>query len=281
MTEKNRGVNPNITLLKENLSPREALAERWQNARPLLYRYPAGRVTDSKGNVIRQSQGVRLLILNQEVMDNCQRPWTNATVDNAFSALDLSRNRSSNPKKTYDVQVLERGFGLGMIASRIMIYLNQRSGSYTCIELNEKIARYVDTTFRNNQDKIAQLKATSIQGGIAKDAKYIPMTVIRGDAFEETAKLAEAGEKFDIIISDTYPLSEEEKSVNDLLDLEQLIKCLAPDGVFAFFGFHTGSEGGMNAKQRNMIDILMLRTQRGYVYHHPRIISISIHQPVL
>lgn len=256
MTEQNRGVNPNIySSQRENLSPREALIERWKNAPMKVYRYSAGKVTNPQGNTYEYLEGARLGIGDQlEVMDSCQRPWTNATVHNAFSALDLNHSRYSQPETKYDVQVLERGFGMGMIASKIMDYLTIRRGSYTCIELNGQIARYADKTWRNKQDQRARHWATSIRGGTARDAKYLPMTVIRGDAFEETAKLAEEEKKFDIIISDTYPLSEEEKSVNDLLDLETLVNCLNPDGVFAFFGYHSGSQGGMNERQRNLVE---------------------------
>ena len=257
MTEKDIGVSPNAySAQRENLSPREALVERWKNAPNKIRKYPAGKITGSSGETLYEySQGARLLILGEEVMDTCQKPWANRTVDNAFYALDLkySRNATSSTTK-YDVHVLERGFGMGIIAARIMLHLTSRRGSYTCIELNEETARYTDKTWRNRQNQIARLLAKSMPGGTARDAKYIPMTVIRGDAFEETAKLAQEEKKFDVVISDTYPLSEEEKSVNDLLDLEQLVKCLNPDGVFAFFGFHTGSEGVMNARQRNLVD---------------------------
>lgn len=249
MTEKNEGMN------RENLSPREIAVKRWRNALMTVYKYPDGKVIDPKGNIYEYLEGARLGIGDQlEVMDSCQRPWTNATVDNAFFALDLNHSRNAYPETKYDVQVLERGFGMGMIASRIMDHLTTRRGSYTCIELNEQIARYADKTWRNKQDQIARHKATSIRGGRARDAEYLPITITRGDAFEQTARLAREEKKFDIIISDTYPLSEEEKSVNDLLDLETLVNCLNPDGVFAFFGYHSGSQGGMNERQRNLVE---------------------------
>ena len=238
-----------------NLSSREALAERWKNAPFEVYKYPAGKITDSKGKILYEySEGARLLMLGEEVMDNCQRPWTKAAVDNAFSTLDPNYKRYGNPETRYDIQVLERGFGMGIIASRIMDYLTIRHGSYTCIELNEQIARYADKTWRKKQNQIARYLATSMQGGTARDAKYLPMIIIRGDAFGKTARLASEGRKFDIIISDTFPLSEDERSVNDLLDLETLVKCLNPDGVFAFFGYHHGFQGGMNEAQRRLVE---------------------------
>ncbi len=245
MTERDRG----------DLSLREALVERWKKAPNKVHKYPAGKITDSNGEVLYEySQGGRLLMLGQEVMDSCQRPWTNATVDNAFSALDLNHGRYGHRETKHDAQVLERGFGMGIIASRIMDHLTIRRGSYTCIELNEQIARYADKTWRNKQNQIARYLATSTQGGTVRNAKYLPMTIIRGDAFEETAKLAQEEKKFDIIISDTYPLSDEEKSVNDLQDLETLVQCLNPDGVFAFFGYHSGYQGEMNQRQRSLVE---------------------------
>lgn len=190
------------------------------------------------------------MMLGQEVMDSCQWPWAESTVDDAFAVLLRPFPLAS---KT-NVQILERGFGMGLVASRIMQKLGIVGGEYTCIELNEQIAQYADTTWRNEQDQRTRDRTLSIMGGDNLDVPYIPINIVRGDAFEETVRLAEAGKKFDIIVSDTYPLSEEEKSVNDLLDIEQLIRCLRPEGIFVFFGFHTGSNGGeLNYKQTNLI----------------------------
>ena len=238
------------------VNDRNILVEQWRNAPYSVKEYPSGKVTDSnEGKALYEYKaGGRLMMLGQEVMDSCQTPWTMATADRAFNALDLNNSTSNYPETKCNVKVLERGWGMGMIASRIMEHLKIRNGNYTCIELNEDIARHADTVWRQIQRDVEINRATSVMGGEPEDALHIPITIIRGDSFEETARLAEEERKFDIIVSDTYPLSEDEKSINDLLDLDQLIKCLAPDGVFAFFGFHTGLDGNMNDRQRNIVE---------------------------
>ncbi len=243
-TPQNQGVEGNVA------SNRSILVEQWRNAPYEVLHYPAGKITDSQGNVLYEYQeGRRLMMLGQEVMDSCQWPWTESTVDDAFTVL---RRPFPLASKT-NVQILERGFGMGLVASRIMQRLGIVGGEYTCIELNEQIAQYADTIWRDEQNRITRDRTLSIMGGDNLNVPYIPINIVRGDAFEETEKLVAAGRKFDIIVSDTYPLSDEEKSVNDLLDIEQLIKCLAPEGIFVFFGFHTGSDGGLNYKQTNLI----------------------------
>lgn len=237
---------------RNELRPRAELIEEWRTAPERLRGYPAGVYKTSDGSVLyNYTQGTRLWILDQEVMDTCQLPWAHSTADRAFATLGDKEN----------VRVLERGFGMGLVATRVVVdHLGVRGGEYTCIELNEEDANYADNNWRRKQieelQRRSRARTSSVRGlkqGEVVD-NVIINDVIRGDSFEETAKLAEQGRKFDIIISDTYPLSREERSVNDLLDLNQLVKCLEPDGVFAFFGYHTGSDGTMNAIQRSMID---------------------------
>lgn len=223
---------------------RAELVGRWRNAPEELRKYPAGPYTDGERTLYQHRKGTRLMILGQEVMDSCQTPWANSTVDRAFVALGYKK----------DVRVLERGFGMGIVATRIMEHLGMTGGEYTCIELNEQDANFADTKWRKKVNEMAGSVARTVRGGTSKDATNVGINIIRGEAIAETEKLAETGREFDIIISDTYPLSEDERSVNDLLDLEQLIRCLAPDGVFAFFGYHTGSDGTISATQRSMID---------------------------
>ncbi|MBI2028700.1 MAG: class I SAM-dependent methyltransferase [Candidatus Levybacteria bacterium] len=231
----------------EKLTPREVLVEKWRNAPQDISRYRHGTAVDGEGNIYEYSAGVRLWIGDQdEVMDSCQKPWAEETVRKAFEAFEELGDKK-------DVRVLERGFGLGLIATQVMDYLRDLGGSYTVIELNRKVANYANTTWRQKQTTISRAKATSEIGGIFRGLN-VGIEVIEGDAFEETRRLAGEGKKFDIIISDTFPLSEDERSVNDLLDLETLVKCLEPDGVFAFFGYHAGYEGGMNDEQRNLVE---------------------------
>lgn len=178
-------------------------------------------------------------------MDSCQRPWIKETVRKAFESLGPREN----------VRVLERGFGMGLIAGRIMDHLRRlpQGGSYTVIELNKQVAEFVQIKWMAKQIQIDKVRATSELGGKFKTPNAI-LELIKGDAVEKTQKLAKSGKKFDLIVSDTYPLSENEsEGMNDLVDLETLVRCLDPKGVFAFFGYHTGSTGGLGPRQRNMV----------------------------
>ena len=225
---------------------RVALIEAWRNADEGVDRYTANKFTDeTTGEVLYEyPAGARLWIGNQkEVMDSCQKPWAIETVRRAFEALD--------PKK--NVRVLERGFGMGIIAGEIIDHLRHLGGSYTVIELNKKVAHYAKNDWLKKQKVIAKARATSEMGG-EYSGSNVSFKVIEGEAIEETKKIKESGEKFDIIISDTFPLSPDERSINDLLDLDTLVQCLNPNGVFAFFGYHAGSLGGMNDRQRNLVE---------------------------
>lgn len=220
----------------------------WRKKPERIHRYPSGIVNDAAGNLLYEyPEGTRLLMGEpedeKEVMDSCQQPWVTATVEKAFQALLESKS---------NVNVLERGFGMGRIASEIMDYLRRQGGNYTVIELNEKVAEYAKNEWVNKQRGIDRERATSPLGGTYTGSN-IEINIIEGDAYEETKKLAEEGRRFDIIVSDTFPLSEEERGINDLIDLETLKRCLAPGGVFTFFGYFTGSQGGIGSRQLALV----------------------------
>lgn len=220
---------------------RKELIERWKHAPEKLVKYRAGVIKDSEGNVLYEySKGTRLVILDEEVMDSCQEPWARATVDKAFEVMGNKKNPN----------VLERGFGMGRVASAIVENLIPRGGTYTVIELNKQVAEYAREWKKNYKELIANMGSPMTPN----PGPQISMSIIEGDAVEETKKLAASEKKYDIIISDTFPLSKDEGSVNDLLDLDTLVKLLEPDGVFAFFGFHTGYDGRLNERQGNLVD---------------------------
>lgn len=231
---------------KEEGHARKALVEQWRNAPEGVHQYVAGQIKDDSGDVIREwSSGARLWIGDQdEVMDSCQRPWVVETVDKAFEALGPRLN----------ISVLERGFGMGLVAGEIWNHLRRlEKTSYTVIELNSQVANHARNIWLPKQIRSERSKATSEIGGTYSGSN-IAVEIIEGDAVEETEKLAALGRKFHLIISDTFPLSKDENSVNDLLDLGTLIQLLEPDGVFAFFGYHSGYQGGMNERQRNLVE---------------------------
>lgn len=244
MTERRTG-NGHKPNGKEFSPSRQELIEAWRDASEGVTKYPAGQVTDNDGNVAYEySAGARLWVGDQkEVMDSCQRPWAIETVKRAFEAFGPKQN----------VNVLERGFGMGLIAGEIMDHLRRRGGYYTVIELNRKVAEFASRNWIGKQSQIDKARATSEIGG-QYNGSSVTFEIIEGDAVTETKKLAALGRKFDIIISDTFPLTKDERSVNDLLDLETLIQCLNPNGVFAFFGYHSGYQGGMNERQRKLVE---------------------------
>ncbi len=233
---------------------REELVEQWKNAPQGIKRYPAGTTVDVEGKTYEYDEGARLWIGNElEVMDSCQDPWARETVRQAFSFLDENwRNELERGEVKRGVKVLERGFGIGLIAGYIMEELRKRGGTYSINELNEEVTDFINTKWIPKQETISRASATSQIGGRYRGSN-VSIEVIGGDAVAETKRLAEEERKFDIIISDTFPLTPEERSVNDLLDLETLVKCLDPKGVFAFFGYYAGSKGGLGSMQRNIV----------------------------
>lgn len=243
MVEK-RGSNGTSKKMEKQFVPREILVGQWREAPEGIFRYQGGTATDSQGIPYQYCEGVRLWIGDEkEVMDSCQRPWAVETVNKAFAALGNKQN----------VSVLERGFGIGLVAVEIMDHLRRRGGSYTAIELNRNVADFARTTWTKKQNQIDKAKATSEIGGKFSGSN-VTIEIVEGDSVTETEKMAKLGRRFDIIISDTFPLRKEERSINDLLDLATLIRCLNPDGVFAFFGYHADYLGGMNEKQRNLVE---------------------------
>lgn len=224
---------------------RKKLVLSWRTAPEEVVHYEGDVVLDKTGNPYKYPPGHRLLMGDgakgerKQVMDSCETPWAFATVDKAFA--EFSQN--SGP-----LRVLERGFGMGITARRVIHNLITRGGEYIVIELNRANANYARDWIKKQKSALANMAS-----GLPGTKPDIGISITEGDAYEETAKLAESGEKFDIIISDTFPLSEDEQGINDLKDLETLKRCLKPNGVFAFFAYFPGSTGGVVKKQENLM----------------------------
>ena len=234
--------------------PRKERIEWWKNAPEKVKKYKAGVARDNDGNFLyNYPRGSRLIIGDKEkgedveVMDTCETPWADATVDRAFQELT---------RKNRPINVLERGFGMGITATRVIDHLAIHGGTYTVIELNKKDAAYAREEWKNNQELGIERRARP--RGAASNGHRINIEVVEGEAYEETAKLAEAGRKFDIIISDTYPLTKDEQGVNDLKDLETLKRCLETDGVFTFFAYFPGTTAPLE----------LVRKQGDLIYDH-------------
>jgi len=243
--------SPTNHINREPLSnPRQERIEWWINAPEKIIKYEAGDVRDQNGNIIyTYERGSRLLIGDEEkgeaieVMDTCETPWADLTVRRAFEELG---------KIDHPVKVLERGFGMGRTATRVIDQLVANyGGSYTVIELNKADAAYANGEWKSDQEGGIQQRSRS--RGEPTNGSKVSIRVIEGEAYQETAKLAKQGEKFDIIISDTFPLTKAEEGTNDLGDLETLIHCLNPTGVFTFFAYFPGSTGNMNHEQLSKV----------------------------
>lgn len=222
---------------------RRGFIEQWRNAPERVIKYKGGTVTNKDGITYSYDAGTRLLIGHGEkanqVMDTCETPWAFATVDRAFIEL---------AQKSEPLKILERGFGMGITARRVIQHLVTRAGQYSVIELNKENADYA-RTWKERQDRAIAGMASGMQGA----RPNIDIGVIEGESYEETARLAEGRRKFDIIISDTYPLSPDEEGINDLQDLDTLKQCLLPGGIFAFFSYFPGSTDDVVNEQINMI----------------------------
>lgn len=208
--------------------------EAWRKAPAQIITYPSERVSQPDGTTYTANPGRRLLIGGIPVMDTCEGPWADETVALAFSVnkirfLDLS----------YKLKVLERGAGLNIVGTRIINRLVGRgSGEYHVIELNDDVADNAEKWKEHMDETIAGFKIIT---GIKYDIKIF---VHRGEARGVTRKLVlDEERKFNIILSDTYPLTEEESGINDIEDLDVISKGLYKEGVFAFFPYDASSEG--------------------------------------
>ncbi len=222
-------------VLKEQVA--ENFIERWANAEALIKQYPAGTFGISGMRTFYEyPAGRRLIISGEQVMDTCESPWAAKTIDNAFASEGIR-----NLPREYKIKVLERGAGLNIAGSRVIQKMVGRgSGEYHVIELNKKVA---DEARRWKDNQMEQLENWKTEQGLDLN---IDIQIHEGDSFEITRRLVTERKKFNIIISDTFPLTPEEKGLNDIADLETLKKGLygGAEGVFAFFAYYPGWENG-------------------------------------
>lgn len=229
-----------------------ALAE-WERAKPRIIRYP-GSSYEIDGVGHRYGNGRRLEILGRQVMDTCETPWANRTVHEAFKKAGELREQRGLPQGP--IGVLERGYGLGITAQRVSDSQRLTSGgSYDVIELNRGLAEKA-RAWENSQNLQRALSRTVLPGQLPR----VPVRIYEGDATVATRKraqkVASGREKpADIIISDTYPQEDEEPGFNDIRDLDAIVACLDPKtGVFTFFAYFPGAEGGPSHTQRVVIE---------------------------
>lgn len=109
-------------------------------------------------------------------------------------------------------------------------------GEYVGVELNKEVFDF------------AQTWKNEVEAGFQSYSPAEPdikISIRQGDGRVVAQQLAEERKsrgKFDIIISDTYPIKQDEKGINDLKNLDVLTTCLSSRGVFAFFPFFPESD---------------------------------------
>jgi hypothetical protein len=247
--------NPDSPFLIKNYdtksikSERKKLVEEWRDSPAEIHYYWGGKYNDSKNNPHEFTSGSRLFVgeKKNEVMDTCQRPWCESTVYGLFNGF----TGSLAPLEEKEPVCLLRGFGQGEQAQIILNELMVRGrGELHIIELNNDIVETMQEFLAESHKIILPKFRYGLQ-------TKIQITIHIGDAYQITENFLEEGKKFDVIISDTYPLSSEESSLNDILDIENQVKCLKPHGRFSFFAYsrdHLPNATGLTDEQRKRID---------------------------
>ncbi len=238
---------------KDELSER-FLIEQWRKAPADIEPYGAGKVDLPNGVSYEYREGKRLTILGKQVMDTCEYPWASETVNFAFDQL-------THPNSSQPVRVLEMGFGLGITANRVIEQLKGRGlkGEYKVVELNHQVYLSALAWKKRKEDEFEE--DDRIQPGSRPN---IQIEVIEGEANQEARRLlreigSSENQKFDIIISDTFPLREEDQGINDIKDVPTVVRLLHSGGVFAFYPYvpttvsKADTEDGLTSKQRSLV----------------------------
>lgn len=225
-------------LTEQEKIERAGSVENWKRYPIQLIDYPSGITDDGRF----YPQGRRLVIAGEQVMDTCEMPWCKTAVEDVFEKVmvipdKLSRGHDPNLFKA-PLRVLERGHGLGISGRFIIQKLISLgcSSTYTLVELNHMVAE----SARNWKESL-EFGLKAIAYGLVDTLPNIKVEVIEEDAYTATEKFVKNGRKFDIIFSDTYPLTEAEKGINDITDIEMLKRCLSPNGRLAYFGLDLAS----------------------------------------
>lgn len=235
------------------------LIERWKKAPALIVPYDKGTVVLPDGTSYDYKGGRRLIIVPggervvengtqvidknglplirggkpEQVMDTCEFNQAEETVRLAFEAVQADKKRS--------LRILEFGIGLRIAGNRFIEQLSGRNvdGLYVGVDLNEDVYKDALEWQKRKEEEIEKKK----QNG--ETSANITIRLLRGDAGKAAKDLLkEIGDdeslKFDIIYSDTFPLSPSEAGINDWKHIEILKKMLAQGGAFSFFPFTPG-----------------------------------------
>lgn len=235
------------------------LVERWKKAPHQVIPYKEGVVELPDGTSYSYRDGRRLLVIPggmkvvedgkvvldkndipivkggkvEQVMDTCEFNQAEETVRLAFEAVQADRKRG--------LRVLEFGIGLRIAANRFIEQFTGRNidGLYVGVDLNEGV--YNDAV-QWQKGKEEELERKKKEGETSAE---IHIRLIRGEAGKVARDLLkeigdDESQKFDIIYSDTFPLSPDEAGINDWKHIEVLKKLLAKGGAFSFFPFTPG-----------------------------------------
>ncbi len=215
------------------LVDRKILQDKWRKSQSKITVYGEGEYPDGTP----YGGGRILLIDNEQVMDDFETPWVDATVRHMFQGKNGPQN------------VVERGFGLGKIADRIYDRLRAEGGTHTIVELNEGNFKYAQ--------KWADQKRAELRSRFP-GAPNVEINVINGDADEELAKMPDGS--ISLLFSDTHQLRPEELGINDLLQPNLLVTKLKPDGRFTFCAFHRENQTpNLDSRQAAIIDPLFAK----------------------
>lgn len=241
-----RGETPHVNGVGGNIhgEPRSLLVEAWRNAPVKIDPYFAGT---HPFDDLSYPSGQRLIIGEEQVMDTCETPAAQLMIELAFDGVQ----RNGHP-----LQVMEAGYGLGITSRFILQKLIGSTGGashYDIIELNNRVAQEA-AKWAGGQTSIRRGTFTRMAGDLPETRPQIDIEVHEGDASEVTARFAAQGRQYDVIVSDTYPLSENERGLNDLIYLDNVKQILRPDGRFVFFAHFPGSNGGVVPAQRDLIN---------------------------
>lgn len=249
---------------------RKLLVEEWRKAPTNLksdsYNYSGGVHKDKNGKLLyRYPAGTRLEIQYQgkivQTMDSCEIPWCEAMVNQLTAGLKPVSETKRKPR------FLVRGFGQGIDSTFIvqkMIALG--GGVIHIVELNDEDADFAEKEWKEEQEKAIESQSRRLP----EARPDISIEIFRGDAYEITEMfVSEARDKkgkiredkkYDRILSDTVPLSQDEIGVNDLLDLGNLKELLRDDGLVGVYTHFPGTKGGVYGRQKDLI------YNNGFVY---------------
>jgi hypothetical protein len=229
---------------------RQVAVEQWRNAPAIIQKFRSGIARDKEGHALyRYPAGENLFIRNEPVMSSAEAAWSRAAVELGFR--ELQRYNNVGP-----YGVVEIGTGQLHTTRKIAQFLNVYGGWYDGIELNTD-------TFRRARNWATRYNEAHdvVEADLPGQEQRPPIHVYHGDAVRalitRARKITQGREQpADMFILDSYPISENEKKgegTHDLGFLALVKMCLKDDGIVVWYPWFEGSNGGVTAKQEELI----------------------------